>query len=362
VGKPGPLGSLAARDISQAIERARRSQVATEKRRRALAPYGQALKLLDQGKDYVLQSTREAETPFPFENLLKAAQLLEEALRQDDTFPEAAAKLAWSYRMAAEYDERMWPKALAMAGRALAADPGSADANFVRGYVSMFREWDFRAAAQSLEQCIRRSILDQGSWRLYAGAMCVLGRAEEARKKIVTVLSVLPASVILRYALFGLAEQTKDLAEIERLAREMPKSGPSAALGEAMLASAFHWQGRHREAEQLFHGILSKDPRNGKAITRLALLYVSMGKLDRAAAAVESADGHRRWPILVGVVEAARGNRLRALGWVERAVRERDPNLPYATLHPHFDRLRSEPLCAQLLKQFSSGGWGSAHL
>jgi tetratricopeptide (TPR) repeat protein len=243
------------------------------------------------------------------------------------------------------------PQAEALA-RALAADAGSADANFVRAYLGSFVDWDYAAAEQGYRRCLDRAALRLGVHRLLNDVLTIRGREGEAMARLLAPLSMMPRSIVLRYCAFSHARHLGDIGEMERIARESLGWAPESFVARVMWAVTLDYQGRFPQAEETFHGILRQDPRYGKAIISLGRLYVHHGKAAEARAAIRLGSGESRWPAHIGVVEASFGNDRKALEWWEKAERERDTNLPYVTADPQFERLRHEPFVARMLQRF----------
>lgn len=328
--------------------------VASVERQRALEPYRQALDSLPRGVDYLLLSTADQSEPAPLQSLLRTSDLLREALRLDPLFAAAHAKLAWICHLASEYDARMAPAAREAALRALELDPDSSDANFVRGYLDMLAEWNFPSAERFLKTCLNRAVLHVTANRLYADVLSIRGRVPEALRQLSPSLSVRPRSQVLRVSAFWLASVSRDLTEMDRIARETMEILPAHSLSHWMVGTAFGQAGRFREGEAEFRKILAKDARHGKALTGLAHLFATEGRFADALKLVESAGGERRWPALISLTHAAAGNLRQAVGWMERAVDQRDPNVPYALVSPFFAPLRGEAVGRKLIDQFQA--------
>ncbi|MEP7364452.1 MAG: hypothetical protein ABI972_14450 [Acidobacteriota bacterium] len=303
--RSGDLGRKGAAGIAEQADKVRRMGLPGAARERALEPYAEALRALRPRKDFVLKTTDEKKSKARLDALMRAARLLEEAVRRDASFAEGLAQLAWVYRLAIPYDRGMVEQAGRTARRALEVDPDSAEGNYVKGYLALLEEWDIGAAEAALRKCVQRSAFYVEAYRLYADAATIRGRAREALGVLARPLSVMPREKVLRFAAATTMLQAGEAAAAERMAREELGWEPQWALGHWELGRALEAQGRLREAEAQFRGILKEDPKNQRYVAALAHLLAGAGE-KRAMELLLGAGMDQTAPSLAGLNEAAR--------------------------------------------------------
>jgi tetratricopeptide (TPR) repeat protein len=350
-----------ARDAAAAIagqtERLQRAGIQTPERQKALALYRSAVASVGNRNDFVLQTTDEKLMRTNLEEMIQAARLLEDAASIDATFPEPVAQLALVYHSAIPYDRRMAEKAASTARRAVRVDAGSAEGNFVDGYLKLFEAWDIAGAEIAFRKCIERSALYIEAYRHFADAATIRGRAAQALEVLANPLSVMPRSKILRFAAATTMLHARLGDQAEQLARESLRWAPDWPTGRWLLGRALEVRGRARDAEAVFREIHRADPKSQRFTAALAHVLVDAHGPAAYAEAKSLLFGigmDKSAPALVGLVEARSGRLASALDWMERAEREHDHNLPYSVIDPHFEPLRGDSRGEELYRKFAA--------
>ena len=345
------LGRDAAMEIVSQCRELRRRGAVSESRRRALVVHREARDVLSKyAKDFSLQTTSERASLPAMTVLMDGGRLLNEAVRLDPGYAEAAANLAWVYKLAAEYDESMYEKAQQTAARALQLDPGSPEANYVAGWLAMFRDWNVAEAERLFATSVKRARLHAEAYRLYVDAASIRGHLSKAADTLLVPLSVLPRSPVLRYAAYSLASTERKYEESERIAAEALKWAPRDVRTNYLLARACA-EANKPEAEGMLLDVLKRDPKHTNAIYNLARLHARSGRA-RLSEEILRQNSLERYPSLMGLVAAARGDKSKAVAWFEQADKMRDNNLLYVVLDEHVQALQSEPEIQALFRRF----------
>lgn len=349
-GRNGEFARQAAREVAGALHRLRERVEETAQRRGAIELYRQALVSIGEEKSFVMQTARERAGRTALGRLLRAASLLEQALRADPAFSEARAKLAWVYHLAAEYDASLQPKVRETAVSALTSG-APAEAHYVLAYQALFVDWNAAEARRHFGLCLERAAFHKDAARLHTDSACIQGEWDAARRRLEPLLSVEPRSPVLRAGAFLLADYSGDTAEMERLARETMQWEPEAALPRWQLGQAYRVQGRLREAEQQFRLGLERDPGSKRLLFALARLQLALGRKAEALRLAASCGLERSNPSLMAMLELDQGREKEALGWLERAVEQREVSLCYLALDPGVRQLRADAPISEFLRR-----------
>jgi eukaryotic-like serine/threonine-protein kinase len=290
-------------------------------------------------------------------DLAQAIEQYKLALELDPDYVLAWTKLARAY-INQGYTHELAPeegeaKTLAALRRALTLDPNSAAAHRWLGRTYHAYDWDWTGAQRELERAVA---LDP------TGEDGRLARTDLAYIK---------------------AQMSGDLADTIALAREDLARNPLDANTLGFLASMQQFAGQLAEAtvtlrrmsqlnptynyaqtESVLLLLLTHRPSEAVAaadkltdaesrLSLLAMAYWSLGRKadsDAALRQLESRFGASD-PSTIAAVRAHRGERSAAIDWLERAYRQRDPELVLIKVDPSFASLRDEPRYKAILRK-----------
>ncbi|MFM1987512.1 MAG: hypothetical protein RJA99_469 [Pseudomonadota bacterium] len=200
--------------------------------------------------------------------------------------------------------------------RALALDPGSADATAVRGFVRVAFDWDVSGGLADLD---RARALDPQQWRahqLRAWALCLIGRGIQALEAARQCEALNPQSPVAAgmtaVALLCARDPVDALPELRALVRR------PGAIGLSRVATAIveSVAGEHDAALATIEAATVADPGSVLIETERANLLAAAGRAEAAHAAWAALDA--RWP---GALPEMRAPGLLALGGREAAIR-----------------------------------------
>ena len=283
--------------------------------------------------------------------LQKAMECFQQAIQKDPAFALAYCGLAdsfgslgvWAFVPAHD----AFPRATALARRALELDPGLAEAHASMALIHMFYDWDWTAAEREL---VRALALSPGSALVHLWAahyLSIVGRFDEALAEVLHAQALDPLS-----------------------------AGLNANVGWT-----FYLAGQHGRAIDELLKVLARFPGNPMALLYLALAYVEVGKLEEALRSLRAASevpggmpfsaesagwvhglaGRRdeAGNVLsaalaraaasyvpssaVALIHLGLGNDGALFEWLDRCVEERDAMLPWFKFMPCFDRVRPHP-------------------
>jgi TolB-like protein/Flp pilus assembly protein TadD len=285
---------------------------------------------------------------------------LEQATRLDPGFAAAWAELSraqlslfFDYRVGSPQQVRK--TVLDSAERAIALDAASAEAYLMKGRVLMTIDRDWVGAEQAVQKALELDGTNPDILRNAAYHSESLGRYEEAVQRNKAATEADPLSFYnhmkLGFALYLAGKPEQAEAEYRTAIGLQPHSDELYSdLALALLA-----QGKREAA--LAEAEKESDPA-GRALT-LPLVLAALGRTaeaDRARAEAEAKFG-AFFPNSIGCIYAAQGNLTGAFEWWDRALRERDPDLPssikFAPLITGVPSLATDPRYKALLRKLN---------
>ncbi|HUP21039.1 MAG TPA: adenylate/guanylate cyclase domain-containing protein [Gemmatimonadota bacterium] len=339
------LQSTIARDIARAIEV-------------ALSPEAEA-RLADGGRvdpeayEAYLRGVFHLQR-FTEGDMDTALGYFERAIEIDSTYAPAWVGLGkvWQWRGGPKAENRAhWEPALE---RALELDPDLAEAHYMVATVRAWGDWDWEEAERAFQRAIE---LDPGfaEGRVFYGhLLSILGRWEEAAEQTETGLALDPLNPFIQgMHAAQLVPARRDDEAIERL-RAMLRSNPGAGFGRGVLAATLRRAGRHEGALREWKTYYGE---RGRADVAAALDrgYREGGYAAayRHAADALAAPGRAGYepPIVLAVHYLHGEDKEKALYWLERAVADRDGNVPYMGVLPDLEPLHDHPRFRELARR-----------
>jgi TolB-like protein/Tfp pilus assembly protein PilF len=289
----------------------------------------------------------------------KAMECFEKAMRLDPSFAPAHCGLAdsygslgvWAFKPAHD----VFPRAAALAKRAIELDPDLAEAHGSMALVHMFYDWDWASAERELAHAIA---LNPGSAlnHLWAGHyLSIIGRSDEAVAEVLDAQSRDPLSPSLNanagWTCYLAGRHEQAIVELQRVLDRFP-GNPMALLylGFALAAvgrtadAAASFQGAARtpggmpwaEEAAAWAAAISGDRSTARRLLEQSLLRSKMAHVPSSGIAC----------IHLGLADDDA-----LFEWLDRCVEERDPLLPWLACYPIFDRVRPDPRFQRLLAQ-----------
>src|SRR5262249_49662283 len=137
------------------------------------------------------------------ESLLKAIAYFEQAIALDSNFAPAYAGLADAYLVMQFFSPvtptRHYEHARVAAEKALALDPGLAEAHNSFAYVELYQDWNFRGAEEEFKKAIALNPNYATAHQWYAELLSIEGRHQEAIAEINRALDLDPQSAIMHH-------------------------------------------------------------------------------------------------------------------------------------------------------------------
>lgn len=279
------------------------------------------------------------------EGTKKAVKYFEEALREDQDFAKAYTGLADCYLILSDYGWMVPAKAGSLAeeyaSKALAIDSSIAEAHASLGLAHVNHGWDFMQGEKELKRAIQLNPNYAAAYHWYSVLLNFQRRYEDALPMIRQALSLDPFSLVLRQSLgvtmLGLGRHEEALGMFRNVENESPK-----------LPSVHYWLSivntiLSRGAEAIGEAKLEVDADDSDPSAMLDLAFACSEAGDKAEARRILEEVLRRTdlyfsPCSVGLVMLSLGREGEGVGWLEKAVAERDSALLYFRSNPAYSR------------------------
>ncbi len=295
------------------------------------------------------------------QNLRRAIDYFEEAIRKDPTYAAPYAGLADTYILLNEYSDmppqEAFVKARQAASKALEIDPGLAEANASLAMIRYCQDWDWAGAEKGFQHSIDLNPNYPTAHHWYSNLLSTQGRLDEARAEIQKAIQLdtlyISARVALAWRVYG-AMKKYDLAI--QTARGVIEIDPQYAAVHLRLGALYHLAGRNDDAIKEVEGVASNPDVGPIALADQGYIYAVTGRRADAAKVVDALS-HEEYVdnVRLALIYTGLGDKDRALGLLEKALERRDVGMLVVKPDPRFDPLRSEPRFKAILSAMKLG-------
>jgi TolB-like protein/tetratricopeptide (TPR) repeat protein len=335
-------------EIAGGIARALQVTVgATDLQPRPVLPNPEAYDVYLQGK-YAFDRADE-------DGFAGAADHFQQAIDIDPTFADAAAWLAYTKMMQAEF-ESVVPGAAFEQGRraaemALHLNPKLALAHVALAERHFVYDWDWEGAEKELKQALALQPRDAIALLESAELALSLGHMDEAVRLANSSLAVDPYSPLAQFSLGYIRWHSGHLAEAEAALRRCLQISPSFSGCHSWLAIVLLARG---ELDAALTEVQLETNEVAK-LEGLALVYFGMGRTANANQALEALTNKfantDAFPI--AEVHGFRRENDLAFMWLERAYTQKDTSLFVIKGHPLLKSLEGDPRYKAFLRKMN---------
>jgi serine/threonine protein kinase/cytochrome c-type biogenesis protein CcmH/NrfG len=255
-----------------------------------------------------------------------ARRHFEHALESDPNYAPALAGLSMvegHYYRNLDSEESHLLREEELAQRALAIDPGFADAHVAVGRLYANR-FEYARAAEKFREAVSLEPENATAWDLLSWTLAY--------------------------------QQPPDALEAERAAREAIRLQPSLFGAQYHLGRALLLEGRNQEAIAAFEQAKELSPTSPFAVLGLAQVYLTQRDYDQALSVLlKVPESKRRAPInlfLLSSIYAARGEKEKALAELQKALAAGYRDFDTIDASPHFSSLHSDPRFQQVIQRY----------
>jgi tetratricopeptide (TPR) repeat protein len=246
------------------------------------------------------------------------------------------------------------PKAKAFALKAVELDDTSGHGVLADAFA--YVDYDFPAAEREYKRTLELDPNDAMSRCGYAHILMILGRPTEALEKDQRALALDPLDDGVRAFYAGHLTLARRYDEALAQANEVLRKQPGNMVALGALYQSAHMK---RQFADVIAALAVVYEQGGRPAVAAALRkgFTDSGYAEalRKATAVELAKHAGEGGVAMDAATnyALAGDRALALGWLEKAYADRDPNMPFIGCNPIFDPLRAEPRFQALLRKMN---------
>jgi DNA-binding winged helix-turn-helix (wHTH) protein/cytochrome c-type biogenesis protein CcmH/NrfG len=282
----------------------------------------------------------------------EAIALFEQAVSADPTYAPALIGLGEA-NLALAAGGTVRPRVPVARARVLLEDavqlaPDDARAHACLGMLYGDFDWDVARAERRLALALARDPADPLVRWIHGRHLLSLGRYAAALDELDASASLDPtnAQLLIHRALYTLHARRRELA-LER-AREIFRVEPAHPTARMALALALGANARGVEALEVLRPLLDELDAHPHLRPSAGYALACAGDAAGARAQLEAlersaGDGLFVPPTVTGALAAQLGERAGALRWLDTAVQELCPLLPFAATYPAFEPLHDEP-------------------
>jgi TolB-like protein/Tfp pilus assembly protein PilF len=292
------------------------------------------------------------------EDLTTAIEYFQFAVEKDSTFAQAYAgiSLTWLSRAQMGYvsSTEAHAKAKLAVSKALALDSTLAEIYFVKAGFNMWGEWKFEESAQNFKRSLALNPNLADAHAYYSHVLYTLHQPEKALEHIKTAIAIDPFNTLFKsiYAM-DLNYEHRYIEAIDLLLGTLEQS-PNNPITLSTLRTSYHLNKEYNKAIEIWEksyaqkndyaaieALKSGYEEGGYhlALQRVAELFIERKKTKYVTS----------WQI--STLYARAGLHDEALTWLEKAYEEHDNNMPYLSIDPIFDEMRSNSRFQNLLRQ-----------
>src|SRR6266496_1837879 len=257
-----------------------------------------------------------------------AVSYLEQAVARDSEFALAWAALADAYLLAIPYagtsKDVDWPKAKAVATRALAIDSTLGEAYTALAYGTMIYDWDWPAAEANFQRAIAVDPTYPTGHQWYGDFLWSQGRLREALDQMRDALRLDPLSLIIGAEVGQTFYLQRQYDSAEAQLRTTLQLDPNYPHSLYVLGMVYMQQHRYREARDALQRAEQLGGFEDDLAGALASAYAQAG--DRTVAARYTAELERRLargqvgPFALALAYTGQGDLTRGFVYLDRAI------------------------------------------
>ncbi len=291
-------------------------------------------------------------------DLRKAAEFFQRAIQADSTYALAYSGLADSYAFLATFGfvapKEAIPQAKSAALKAIALDSTLPEAHTSLAFLHLFYDWDWPGAEAEFARAIGLDSTYAPARLFHSWYYLAVSRPDDAVREIQRARALDPLSLIINTRAATMLHYAKRYDEAIAQAKRTLELDSTYDIGHAQLARTYLALSRCPETLAEF----AKSPlgRTRYEGSMFGYAYSVCGHREKALAALRDMEARKSKGEYVtaeatALVYLGLGERDRAFEWLNRAVDERDWSLYLLNVEPLFDRVRSDPRFAELVRR-----------
>lgn len=296
------------------------------------------------------------------ESIRQAITLYERAIAIDPQFARAYVGLADCYNIAASGlpPNHRYPRAKANAEKAVALDPGSAEAHTSLAFMRYKFEWRWEDAEREFKEAIRLNPRYALAHHWYGEFLGLMDRPDEALVELNRALELDPFSLAVRSDMTRPLIRARRLAEARRVLDEGLEIDPNWYGFPLMMAEILALEGRDRESAEQTWRAMTLRAVPVEEINELRAAFEKGGMAEMTRAQIRQLLRQDVQPTSSASFFTAQylsfaygrlGDREQALRWLETSIERREDAAIHMLTNPAYDSIRQEPRFQQLLER-----------
>jgi TolB-like protein/DNA-binding winged helix-turn-helix (wHTH) protein/Flp pilus assembly protein TadD len=290
------------------------------------------------------------------EGFNRAVEYFEQAIREDPKYALAHAGLADAYTLrsifAIQPPAEAYPKARAVALRALELDDHLAEAHAALAHVKAQFEYDWSGAEKELRQALALNPHYAWARHLYAHLLATQGRFDEGLSEMKQAQELEPLSLYIHANVGMLLYYARRYDEAITQLKKTLEMDAGLDHARSLLGRAYLSRGMYEEGIAEFRQRTTPTP---GSFGDTGMAYALAGRRSEARKEIEKLQqlSQQRYvpPYDLAVIYASLDDRDKAFEWLEQAYTDRSQRLIYLQQDPALDQLRSDPRYKQLARR-----------
>jgi TolB-like protein/DNA-binding winged helix-turn-helix (wHTH) protein/Tfp pilus assembly protein PilF len=284
-------------------------------------------------------------------NLEKSIGYFRQATEKDGRFAAAYAALAYSYNAAADWTYmspgEAFPKEKAAANKAIEVDSALSDSHLAMAEVLHEYDWDWAGAEKEYQQALQLNPSSVVAHRLYAEYLTRAGRFPDALTEIRKAQQLDPESLTTSAYLCFINFHARDYESAIKQCREILEIDPHYLPAHDWLADSLTFAKRYDEAIAQYKKAMDESGNASYFLSGLGMVYALKGDQEQARKVLTELSQRAKQsyvsPYELAGIYAGLGDKERALGTLDEAVKEHSSELVYLASAAEFDSLRDDP-------------------
>lgn len=290
-----------------------------------------------------------------------AVRYFERALELDPAFAPAYAGLADAYIFLGRFGflppNETYPKARALAEKALLLDTKSAEAYDSLCSIATFYDWDWRPAEVACRRAIEFNPNYASAHHTYAHYLVATGQFTASLQESLRYLELDPLSPAANTHLAMQYDMSRQYDLAIQQARKAIKLDPNFPDAYGELTWAYLGKGMSREAVSAAQKAVTVSKEKTIYLRALGRAYGNAGMRSEAAKILQEMRrlSHRRYvaAMQMAIIHIGLGQRDQAVELLGKALEEHDQDIIYLKVFHIFDPVRSDPRFQDLLRRMN---------
>ena len=303
------------------------------------------------------------EGPTSTRSALKQAQgYYEEAVRRDTAFALAYVGLAdcyldlGAYRLVPPQDA--YRQASAAVHKALQLDQALGEAHGSLGYLDWRYEWNWTEAERELRHAVELNPNSMESHETLVWYLSWSGRRSEALAEVEKMRQLDPAYPFISLQQAGVYYHQRDYTSLVEAGQKSVTAYPNSWQSHYFLAVGYEGSGRPAQAIPEYRRAVELSEADTDPMAGVAHASALAGKRTEAEKILRELQTQSKTqyvsPYMIAVIYAGLGNKNKAFEFLEKAYKEKSPDLAYfLKADMRIDPLRSDPRFQDLLRRMN---------